>query len=127
MGNERKGRTGACKPQQTDACSEPDECAGQTDEAKDARDGVGQAEEGQWDAQGQRQATVQLEGPPEGSRGGTEAAEGWRDAARGAAGHNPARIPGTGAQRREDGKERAGPGQDGAGQRRDRMVRRACG
>lgn len=71
MGNKWKGRKGKYEPQQTDACCQPDECAGQTDEAKDARDSVGQAEEGQGDAQGWWQATVQLEGP-EGSRGHRE-------------------------------------------------------
>lgn len=79
MGNKQKERMGKRKPQQTDAGSEPDECAGQTDTARDARDGAGQAEEGQWDTQGRRQALAQLEGPPEGRARGTEAAVGWRD------------------------------------------------
>lgn len=107
MGNKRKERMGKCKPQQTDAGCEPDECAGQTDKARDARDGAGQAEEGQWDTLGQRQAPVQLGGQPEGSRG-TKAAEGWRDKRGEVARHNPERIPGTGAKAGRTGKRGQG-------------------
>lgn len=37
---------GKCEPQQTDAGSEPDECVGQTEKARDARDGAGQGRGG---------------------------------------------------------------------------------
>lgn len=110
MGNKRKERMGKCKPQQTDAGSEPDECAGKTDKARDARDGAGQAEEGQWDTQGRRQAPVQLEGPPEGSRG-HRGCGGMEGQERGVAGLSPGRIPGTGAQARRTGRRGQGQGE----------------
>lgn len=116
MGNKRKERTGKCKPQQTDAGSEPDERAGQTDKAKDARDGAGQAEKGQWDTQGRTQAPVQLEGPPEGSRG-HRGCGGMEGQERGVAGHNPGRMPGTGAQAGRTRRRGQGQGETVRGRR----------
>lgn len=100
MGNEWKGRTGEGKPQQTDACSEPDECTGQADEARDARDGAGQAEKGQLGCTGTEESRGAAGRSDGGKPRGTEAAEGWREAARAVAGHNPGRSPGTGTQGR---------------------------
>lgn len=113
MENKWKERMAKCKPQQTDAGSEPDECAGQTDKARDARDGAGQAEEGQWDTQGRRQASVQLEEPEEGSRG-HRGCGGMEGQERGVAKAQPGENPGHRGTSREDGKARAGPGRDGS-------------
>lgn len=117
---------GKCKPQQTDAGSEPDERAGQTDKAKDARDGAGQAEKGQWDTQGRTQAPVQLEGPPEGSRGAQKLR---RDGGttEGSCRAQPGENAGHRGTSGEDEKARAGPGRDGAGQKGERMRWRARG
>lgn len=80
--------------------------------------------------QGQRQAPVLLEGPPEGSRG-HRGCGGMEGREKGVAGHNLGRIPGTGAKQGEwksEGRARARRcGAEGrANEAEDKRVSRAA-
>lgn len=74
------------------------------------------AEKGQWDTQGRTQAPVQLEGPPEGSRG-HRGCGGMEGQERGVARHNPGRMPGTGAQAGRTRRRGQGQGETVRGRR----------